>query len=736
MNERPPTQETGPENKDQLAQAQDKPNISALQREYELAWTQDDDANGRLVSVERVRYARWLGQSWDGLKHQDELEKLDLEARPYDGAPDTRIFLADGIINDLVDVFYAGFWNARLKVTPTTARTLNAAEAAELRAIINWLKYGPLCSALVMDVERAAQVMCTVGWCVAHPTWRQQAQIRRQVVTSETVAQAVAKLDPQSAMAKLPVLIKDPATQEAAVELVRMVLPDLDAKEAGRMVRELREKDQTEYETVERSNVGPEIGILCPWYHFVAPLEASANPKYGRLGFVRELIPEWAIEERASAEGWDQEGFKEALLKTKGMTLAPGTSVEEVLDENEMFCEVVYAFAWQVNEAGAPGVYCTVFSPHVTEVAPKAESKRVQGKIYGKHWLLDLGHKHRPFVDFLMEVTGWRPNDSRGVPDICATKQMEIKQQRDALFINSQLSNTPPLVKQGTAASKLPPEFGPFAIVNASGGNPWTPLLLTQGSKPELAFKLYELVQKEAEDYYGIPRADTPPGRSQGRLQRYVMRWLAGWSEIFWQLSVLAYQRMTKEELTQILGRAPLLTADLIARHQLMLWWDVRTMDPEWMEKLLKLVAEIAQMDTGGTIDHNKYVSLALAFLDPGIAEELTTDQEGAKQKVFRETRDEVNNIALGNKPLLTEKDPTAKMKQGFVGQILQGNPAFQKLLLPKLANGADNPEHDPERAKNLDTFLKNLQHSYQETVLSKVQGRLGVADVGQQANG
>jgi hypothetical protein len=115
-----------------------------------------------------------------------------------------------------------------------------------------------------------------------------------------------------------------------------------------------------------------------------------------------------------------------------------------------------------------------VFSRQIGEHASGGKSELA--KPYGKHWMLDLGHKHSPFIHLLMEVTGWRPNDSRGVPDLVATNQMEIKQQRDATFIYSQLSITPPLLKSGTVASKLPPEFGPFAIVNAAAGNPWSRL--------------------------------------------------------------------------------------------------------------------------------------------------------------------------------------------------------------------------------------------------------------------
>ena len=535
------------------------------------------------------------------------------------------------------------------------------------------------------------------------------------------------------------------AQESAAGELLRMFVPDLDAKEARRVVRDLREQGEAEWNTTETSSVGPELAVLCPWYHFIMPIEATANPKYGRLGFVRVLLPEWAVDERAAEEGWDNPEFVAAVKNTKGRATPSETTVEDELDENENLIELIYAFNWASDENGAPGIYCTVFSYQVTTVEggvaypeprtgvkwPKhADGARTKIKrAYGKHWLLNLGHKHSPFIHNTMEMTGWRPNDSRGVPDVVGTQQMEIEQQRNMLFINSQLSNTPPLVKRGTVASKLPPEFGPFAIINdAMGQNAYTPLQLTTGAKPDTAFKLYELVKKEGEDYYGLPRADSVPSRSAKRLGRLVKRDLAKWGEAFWQLAVLAYQNMAPAELAEVIGREPQLSARELAQFRVTLSYDVRAGDGEWIERLVKWITQI--LSTGGATGMNleKLLNLLLRYIDPGLYEEVANDPAGNKTKIFRETRDEINNIALGHKPQagvdLTEKNPNAQLKMVFAQQIVGANPEFKKLLTP------GQPGADEARSENLMTYMKNLQHSYQETVVSKQQGRLGVKDV------
>jgi hypothetical protein len=254
-------------------------------------------------------------------------------------------------------------------------------------------------------------------------------------------------------------------------------------------------------------------------------------------------------------------------------------------------------------------------------------------------------------------------------------------------------------------------------------------LVLTAASKPEVAFKLYELVKKESEDYYGLPRADSVPSRSQQKLQRYVRRWLAKWGEAFWQLLVLAYQNMDKDELTAIIGREPRLTAELLAKFRVTFSYDVRAGDGEWIERLVKWITQI--LSTGGATGMNmeKLLNLLLRYIDPGLYEEVANDPAGNKTKVFKETREEVNNIMLGNKPQagvdLTEKNPAARMKMLFAKQIVEGNPRFKALVTP------GGPGASEEHAKNFETYMGNLQHSYQETVVSKQQGRLGVKDVG-----
>lgn len=674
----------------------------SLQEEYALAWAQDTNADKRIAAAEDIRYNRWAGQSSDGLKHQ-ELMPEGKRALPYDRAPDTRVPFTDGTIQTLVDVDYTSFWNSRVKAAPAAATRLTAMQAGELRTLISWMIHGPLRAGLIDQVEFASQVKNTIGWVVLHPIWRKRTQLRMQRLTLEMIA-AAATAAPM--VAQLPTLIADPTTEEEAATVLVQFFPNLKVERARQAIKDLREKGEADFPVPEQESNVPELEVLVPWQDVVLPAEAASRPENARMIFRRVFLTAEQARERAREEEWDGT-FLSELLKTEGTSSGYGTSPEQQDDVNSKLIEVVYAYSTRLDADDVPGKYCTVFSPNVKTGGDNTP-------LYGADWLVDYAHGQYPFVMATTEVIGRRPSDARGVPEVLGTGQREMKQQRDGTYVYSQLSITPPLQKRGTQASKLPPELGPLGIINNVAGEwSWFP---PPPGKPEIAFKLIEDIRREGEDYYGIPRADTPSMRWQPRQQRQAMRWLGKWAEALWQLAVLAYQHLSPEELYAVLGRAPVLNADTVAKHRLLLWFDTRAMDPAWVESLLQAISQmILPADAAGVIDRAKLIQFAMAYLEPTLAEEVTSDQEGAKQAIFKGVRDEIAAIMLGNEGMYVENDPTAKSKLMFAQQIVQANPDYQQVL-----------QTDPRKRELLEKWTKNLTMSVMQEQ-NKTIGRLGI---------
>lgn len=709
---------------DTLTEQGDSPDMGALFNEYDQAWNNDDAVDTRLSLLEAIRYGRWDGQTADGLQHETEYTAAGREVL-WPGAADTKILLVDDLVNGLVDLMVLAFNGAKMKTSPTTVSSISAAQTGELFTVLTFLKDGPLKKQLIDNVEISAQLTAMVGWCVLYPTWeRRKVQVWRTITMEDLAkiaAQAQAKSTPDKAnlLASLPQIVEDPEMEATAVEIFRTFFQEITVKEAKQHIRELRKTGQTEFPEVKERSIGPGIKVLCPWYHFVLPIEATARPDDARLEFVRAEIPPWKVDELAELEDLDP-AWVEEVKKTAGQVQQPPVTREHDRDLNQNLCEIVWMFR-TVFERGVRKKYCTVACP---QVRGDKEGKHS----YGGNWEVNV-MTDDIFVYCRREATDWSITETRGVPDTTATNQTEMKNFRDATFNWTQLNVTPPIQRVGTAASKVPPSFGPFAIVESPTNKAWERLDLTSGTDIEVPFKLQELLRKEAEDRVGLERGDTVPARTVRKQQKLVSRFLAAWGQAFLMTAVLAYQN-SKDELKELLGREPLLDAETLSKHLILMDYDVRTGDPAFLERLEKTITAILSAGLGNDLMLNKLVAWWLSLVDPNAAQEFLPQDQAPGRAAMKEVRDELNNVMMGNKPMLVEKDPAAKQKLQFMQQLMKDNPRYQRVLAEKVG-GQPNPDFDANIAENFKTMVDNLQHSYQETVLSKAQGRLGVKKVG-----
>ena len=93
------------------------PDIKDLQKEYTRAGGYNQ-LSFRRTKSDDVRFAKWAGQNDDGKKHANDANS---EPFPWEGASDTRVRLADQIINENVDILSTSFWRGVLRASPTEA---------------------------------------------------------------------------------------------------------------------------------------------------------------------------------------------------------------------------------------------------------------------------------------------------------------------------------------------------------------------------------------------------------------------------------------------------------------------------------------------------------------------------------------------------------------------------------------------------------------------------------------
>ena len=119
--------------KDEMAYMADKPNVRELQGDLNRSISDLHD----ISALDDVRFAKWDGQSRDGRKHS-ELLSGDRKAFPLEGASDTRILLADGVIRQITDMLVGAHQRAMCRVNGVDVNDTEPASAAA--TLVNWAR--------------------------------------------------------------------------------------------------------------------------------------------------------------------------------------------------------------------------------------------------------------------------------------------------------------------------------------------------------------------------------------------------------------------------------------------------------------------------------------------------------------------------------------------------------------------------------------------------------------------
>ena len=186
----------------------------------------------------------------------------------------------------------------------------------------------------------------------------------------------------------------------------------------------------------------------------------------------------------------------------------------------------------------------------------------------------------------------------------------------------------------------------------------------------------------------------------------------------------LVQEYLGDEELQRIAGISPGLPtsqAEIQGAYDFAVKFDVRELDSDYVIGKMKAIIDLLPIDTAGTVDRAKLMSIAVSMVDPVLGQSVMSDQRGASQKTFDKVNQDIALMALGNEAAYTENDPTAAMKMQFMQQIVQGNPKYQEAL-----------QGDERFLALLENYGKNLQQSVTQEQ-NKMIGRIGVQPVNQQ---
>jgi len=692
---------------DKLAKAADTPDVRELAAEYSRS-LHDGESLDKVSNVDSIRFTRWTGQTTDGRKHSESLPE-GKEAFPWEGASDTRIPLADQIINDTVDVLTTAFSRATLKIGGTEIGDSQAAGVAS--NMMRWQRDTKLYHTLNRESELLAQYGQQYGWGALFVGWEQKSAVKGRKVTMDEVLALAQQVGGE--LEALPDMINDPESETAVVEILQAQFPGLGKRKARRAVKELRDFGETTLPQAYLAVNQPAVVALKPWEEISLPPE-TVDLQSARVIFRRMFMTEVELRAKVVDEGWNED-WVEAAVKTAGRStefhdfstqLSDLTS--DHVDRQDNLVEVVYAYSRQLDDNSIPGIYYTIFSP-IAQTGEGGED------IHAKHELLDYVHCRYPFVEYRREKLKRRITESRGVPEICQTWQDEIKTQRDSIYDSTSFETLPPIMvnKRLGLANKVGPAVQ-LPVMKAGDYEFMRP----PARQPSTAFNLIEAVSRQADEYFGRANERVPSVQTQIKQQRFVNNWLTVWTEAYQQMFQLSLQYLSPEEISRITGTDIVPESDMY-QFDFVLKYDVRELDTEYVESKLSNIAQyVVPQDVSGVLDRNKLIGMITRAISPDIAEELIIDQAPASQKMYEDVKGQIGQMMLGNEASYTENDPAAQTKMQYAQEIVGRNPKAQAAL-----------EGDELFRQLFENYTKNLQMSLMQQQNAQI-GRIGVSQV------
>lgn len=675
---------------------------SAIEEELREAVTN----SGAFVDTQQrdweTRACVWAGQSDDGRKHADNLGVVPF---PWEGAADTRVRLADAVINEQVMVMMAAL--RRGKIQSRAVGPEDAALSRGLNKIIEWTMRTRLRKEIEREAELAANWRQTYGKAVMGVFWEQKLSVEQSPLDMKAMVEAVMQSKDPAAAAELKELVdmvQDPLRQEELIERLLATSPLLDRTKARAVAEALKTVGYAEVPIPSVLTSRPRWQALRAWVDVFFPTETKTLED-ARWVARREWITEAELRERVVTAGWDADWVEEAATK-KG---APGmfdrdwwgfrTSKNNYSgwsDDTEDLIEVVHFYHRAVDpKTHAPQIFCTVLSPAVRDKFAKQEP-------------FTYKHGRFPFVELVRERTDFAIADSRSIPELAAPWQSEIKLQRDSRTDRTTIATLPPLVvPSNRGKSRL--EFGPG--VQHTERRPGELRWMSPPPADQGAIEIERATSGDANRYFGRMSEEVPAPLFQLHQQHLVDKWLGEMVEAAVMTIQLMQQYMDPAQVERVAGPLPWDWDSLEIRGQydVLIEFDVRDLDTEYLGKKLELLNKFAlPLDTFGIVDRTALVSTVLEWIDPALARKVLRSQEAATDA---EVEDEKANFALmfsGVEPKMVEKGQNFGLRKQVLEGILKSNPEAQQMLQgrPQFAAVLQN------RLKHLDFQVKQEQNA------------------------
>ncbi len=655
---------------------QSTPDLTAMRLEFqECIDNQDRNPASRAQTAHDTRFCRWVGQSEDGRKWTPR--KQGEAIFPWPGASDARVPLCDMYVREDVAMLMV-IWS-RMRAILRPVEVGDAARARRMTEVLEWMR-GQMPEAF-REARLAADYLMERGKVVVGVFWDRRTQLGYETITMEVIRnpQLMAALFAQQGLqpapdliAALPALIMDESEEERLVPIVQEMLPELRGIDRCRqLIRDLREQGEARFPMAYTAHDRPTITAFAVGEDIFLPPE-STNIEDARCIYWLETVTETTLQERAR-DGWDQGFVDEVIEKTRGKRIMESTVTSSTrnrgntLAESRTF-EICHGYRRTYDGDGVPGIWYTVFSPHLAEA-----------DCYGSHQLLNYDHGGYPFVEIELEVVSRRLDDARGYGEMLATPQRQVKTQWDARTDRTSLATLPPSY---APTGRAPEHWSPGEIIETSRPDAYgflQPPRFDGGSS-----EIEGTIRAFTDRYMSRPTEGGNPVDAQTGRQYLGNIWMEGWQRIDRQIWQLMQQFMPERFAFRVVGEAgdPIHATreEIQGQFDLTIGFDVGDLGSDYAKEKLGLVETMLKLDSAGIIDRAAALSLAADLIDPNIGRRLIRPAQAVTGQEIEDERAVFSQLLSG-----VQVDIKPGQNYGLRLQVLEGlvknNPTAQRLL-------------------------------------------------------
>lgn len=596
------------------------------------------------------RYQLWSNQYASGRKEKDG-------SVPFKGASDSRIRIADNIINEQVALVTTAIFSGLTNVNgveftddevagylTTLARWIikNRMKSRARKEVIKLLNY-------VFGDEPAAGVM----WI----TWDQTEGRVSEEVTFQDIQEAVLGTGPVAPeiLTDFAARFIDPERELDAVAAVRSALPSLTDDEAADAVKSLRETYRATVELPALVSNKPVWKALRVGEDVFFPPDTTEFQD-AREVFFREWVSETELKSRRDSMGYSRE-FIEQALKHKGDTAFPQLDEDfeynsasewgiEQVNSYKHCVELITVYYRDVDDDWNTRVMCYTFNGSVEDMGAKEPE------------VMPYNHNQYPGVYFQREVLGDNLTDSRSITQIVSPDAGVLKMLTDSNVDNAQITAIPPLnfAKRTTTEYKL----RPMAQNHGLGRD--LPKWLEAPEYSRTAGEQYDRITSRINEYFHRRVEGNDPNLVALMEQFLVDNIFDGMSEVMNQTLQLSMQYLDEQQILRITGAEdvrifPTRAADIREQYDITFDFDVRTLDPAFVENILKVFKDtIFPMDTRRTIDPSPIVAWGVGRISPQLGAKAVRPVEEADQNEIEDEELLIAKIASGQEPPMPEE--------------------------------------------------------------------------------